>query len=281
MLNQFRILTTIVCFCCASFIPTITYAQADSSANILSSSSGVRTTTKKPKPITKQKSLGIRLNTDGWGIFFDKGKTISEDLKRIEQFHDIRYWQIEFGERKHSKEIKMYGWDANQQGDKQFILGKKNNFYSLKFTYGIQKLLSGKPYPRTVSTHLIAAGGVTLGLLKPYYIDAYVRVPGTNTFMLETIKYSDSTTESFLDPNLIIGGAGFSKGLGEIKFAPGVHLKSGVRFDYSKKPFSVAAIEIGGSFEFYTSKIELMAKNKSVPYFFNLYVSAQFGKRNR
>jgi hypothetical protein len=43
----------------------------------------------------------------------------------------------------------------------------------------------------------------------------------------------------------------------------------------------VAAIEVGGTAEFYSSKIELMANQKATAYFFNLYAGIQFGKRRR
>ena len=98
---------------------------------------------KKPKPISKELSAGLRLNTDGWALFIDKGKVISKDVKRSDMFHDVRLFQYELAEKHHPKELSMYGWDVNQQSSKQYRFAKTNNFYTLKFNYGFRKMLAG------------------------------------------------------------------------------------------------------------------------------------------
>lgn len=136
---------------------------------------------KKPKPIINELSAGLRLNTDGWAFFVDKGKVITKDVKRSDMFHDVRLFQYELAEKHHPKELSMYGWDVNQQSSKQYRFAKTNNFYTLKFNYGFRKMLAGKPYPHSVSVHWVYAGGLVIGLLKPYYVDAYVsRDSGVN-----------------------------------------------------------------------------------------------------
>lgn len=234
---------------------------------------------KRPKPITKEFSGGIRLNSDGWSIFAESGKVQSEDVKRMDMFHDVRILQFEFSERRHPKELRMTGWDVNKQSDKTYAFGKINNFYALKFNIGKRKMIAGKPFPGAVSMHWVYAGGISLGLLKPYYVDAYVLSGGSGT--RESIKYSAETAGTFLNPAYVVGASGFIKGIGETKIIPGAHLKTGFHFDYAADKFLVSALELGASAEFYTKKIELMASQKAVPYFFNLYVGIQFGKRRR
>jgi len=239
----------------------------------------INTTVKKPKPLTKELSAGIRLNTDGWGLFVDKGKVISQDAKRMDMFHDVRLFQFEFSERRHPKELRQYGWDVNRQSEKQYAFGKINNFYSLKFNFGSRKMIAGKPFPHSVSIHWLYAGGLTLGLLKPYYIEAYTSKDGGKTYSKENIKYSSTTAGTFLSPVYIVGSSGFSTGIGETKIIPGLHLKSALHFDYAIDKFKVAAVEVGATAEYYIQNIELMANQKAVPYFFNLYASIQLGKR--
>lgn len=236
---------------------------------------------KKPKPITKEISAGLRLNTDGWGFFLETGKAKSEDLKRIDMFHDVRIMQFEFNERRHPKELRMYGWDRDRQSDKMYAFGKLNNFYSLKFNMGNRKMIAGKPYPKSVSVHWVYAGGVTIGLLKPYYVDAYISHDNGASYALESVKYSADNSASFLNPLYVVGSSGFGKGLGETKIIPGLHLKTALHFDYTPDKFKVAAIEVGATGEFYAKKIEMVANQKAVPYYFNLYASIQFGKRRR
>lgn len=231
---------------------------------------------KKPKPFTKETSVGLRLNTDGWSFVFESGKIKSKDAKRSDMFHDVRLFQVEFSERRHPKELRMYGWDIDRESDKMYVFGKLNNFYALKVNFGNRKMIGGKPYPKNVSVHWVYAGGLSLGLLKPYYVDAYTMSGGR-----ESVKYSTETAEYFLNPFYVIGSSGISSGLGEIKIKPGLHLKSALHFDYATDKYQVAAIEVGGTAEFYSSKIELMANQKATAYFFNLYAGIQFGKRRR
>jgi hypothetical protein len=234
---------------------------------------------KKPKPISKELSAGLRLNTDGWALFIDKGKVISQDVKRSDMFHDVRLFQYELAEKHHPKELSMYGWDVNKQSNKQYRFAKTNNFYTLKFNYGLRKMLAGKPYPHSVSVHWVYAGGIVLGFLKPYYVDAYVSKDSGINFQQESVKYTAETSPYFLNTTYVIGSSGFAKGIGETKIIPGIHLKTGFHFDYTMDKFKVLAVEVGATAEYYTQKIELMADQKAVPYFFNLYASIQFGKR--
>ncbi|MES2478515.1 MAG: hypothetical protein V4561_05485 [Bacteroidota bacterium] len=231
---------------------------------------------KRPKPITKETSAGLRLNTDGWTAFFERGRVKAQDVKRMDMFHDVRIFQIEFSERRHPKELRMYGWDRDRQSDEMYVFGKINNFYALKFNWGMRKMLAGKPYPKAVSVHWVYAGGLSLGLLKPYYVNAYNGVG-----QREMMKYSTENSPYFLNALNVVGAGGFSQGIGEIKIKPGLHLKTALHFDYASDKFLVSAVEIGTTAEIYASKIELMASQKATPFFFNLYAGIQFGKRKR
>ena len=62
----------------------------------------------------------------------------------------------------------------------------------------------------------IYGGGLSLGYLKPYYLN--VHDPNTNTD--NDIRYSDTVADKFLDPTLINGASGFTKGFTEGKFVP-------------------------------------------------------------
>ncbi len=236
----------------------------------------VKTIIKRPKPIQHEFSFGARLNTDGWSIFVDKGKVNSEDEKHSDMFYNIKLWQFEFGEKKNPKEVKSTNTQLDPySGDKPtpFIYGKINNFYTFKIGYGFRKMIAGKPDPGTVSIHWVGAGGLAVGLLKPYYINAIVNNSP------ETLKYSDSNSSAFLSQTNIVGSAGFSKGLSEIKVIPGLQAKTGLHFDFSTNRKTVLAVETGINGELYTQKVPLMANQKAVPYFVDLYLSFQFGKR--
>ncbi len=229
-----------------------------------------------PKPIHRELSVGFRLNTDGWGAFIDRGTVMYENVKTSDMFYHFKLWQLEFDEKKNPHEMKTTTTDQNPTGGSStnsYIFGKINNFYTLKLGIGTSKLIAGKPDPGAVSIHWIITGGVSAGLLKPYYINAYYNG------VIQPIKYTDQTKDAFIDPNGIEGNAGFSQGLSETKIVPGLHLKTGLHFDFSGNRRTLMAAEVGMNAEYYSSPIQIMAEQAGVPYFFNLYLSLQFGKR--
>jgi hypothetical protein len=237
---------------------------------------------KKPKPIRTELSAGIRLNTDGWSFFVEKGYVRSLETKLSDQFHDIRLYQVELSEHKDPKEIKHSMSDqasGGSQKTKPFIFGKINNFYALKLGYGLRKMIAGKPEPGTVSIHWIYLAGFTLGMEKPYYLDGYVSQDNGSMLVPATFKYTDETKESFLNEQYIRGSAGFQKGLSEIQFVPGLHAKTALHFDFASTRRSAMAVEAGVSGEFYARPIKLMANQDAKPYFVNLFASFQFGRR--
>ncbi|MCB0700728.1 MAG: hypothetical protein KDC11_12790, partial [Chitinophagaceae bacterium] len=176
----------------------------------------------RPKPIKKEFSVGFRVNTDGWGIFVDRG-AVKDPGRNTDYFYDTKLFQIEFSEKKHPQETKRTNiTGAATENVKPFIFGKINNFYTLKFGYGRRKMIAGKPDPGSVSIHWVYMGGISLGLEKPYYYEAYYSKAG-GPLTRETVRYTDST-KVILSPNIdsaaIVGSAGFTKGIGELKIVP-------------------------------------------------------------
>jgi hypothetical protein len=225
---------------------------------------------KGPKAITGEMSVGLRLNSDGWSIFTDIGSVKSSDPKHSDMFYNVRLLQLEVSEKKDPREYQTTSKVGS--GTDKYILGKINNFYAVKLGVGSRTMIAGKPDPGTVSIHWVNAGGLSLGLLKPYYLNAYIGDP-------TAIKYSDATKSTFLDPSQIESSAGFSKGLSEISIVPGVHFKSAVHFDFSTNRKNVIGVETGVNAEYYSKPVPLMAGQTAKPYFFDIYLAAQFGRR--
>jgi hypothetical protein len=221
------------------------------------------------KPITHEISGGLRLNSNGWSIYGDLGKVVTKDVRHIDMFHNVRFWQLEFSEKKDPKEYKSTS--TLNGGGNSYIYGKINNMYAVKLGWGFRKMLVGKPDPGSVSIHWVNAGGLSLGLVKPYYINT---ISDPNA-----IKYADGYKETFLDQQLIEGNAGFSKGLSEMKIVPGGHFKSAMHFDFSANRKSVIGVETGFNVEYYSQQIQLMANEAPTSYFMDIFIAIQFGKR--
>ncbi|MDP1844818.1 MAG: hypothetical protein Q8K64_15485 [Sediminibacterium sp.] len=217
----------------------------------------------------KQSAFGIKFNTDGWGLFYERGK-----YKTITK---TNLWWMEFGERKHIKEERVPTISASQGFIiiSSYIYGKQNNFYYFKAGVGQQKLIGGKGNKNGVAVSAIYGAGITAGLLKPYYLE----IQNPTTGLRESIKYSPANENLFLDPNIILGKGGLSKGLGETKFVPGGHARVALRFDYGRYNEMLSAIEIGLNAEFYSQKMPIVLLNKEKNFFFNAYAAITFGRR--
>jgi hypothetical protein len=219
----------------------------------------------------KQSAFGFKLNTDGWGVFYEHGK-----YKTITK---TNLWWIEFGERKSQKEEKVTTGQDIGQGfilvGNPYIFGKENNFYYLKAGFGQQYLIGGKGNKNGVAVSAVYGGGLSLGYLKPYYVN--VQDPSTGN--TADIKYSDSTRTKFLDPNIITGSAGFTKGFGQGKFTPGAYGRLALRFDYGRYNEFLSALEVGINVEYYTKAMPIMVDNPAKQFFTNGYIAIEFGKR--
>ncbi len=217
----------------------------------------------------KQSAFSIKLNTDGWGLAYEKGKYKTTSKTSL--------WWLEFGERKSVKEERVPTISASQGFIivSSYIYGKQNNFYYLQAGFGQQKLIGGKGNKNGVAVSAIYGGGISVGMLKPYYLEIQNPTNGTR----ESIRYTPANENLFLDPTIILGKSGLGKGFGEIKFVPGAHVRTALRFDYGRYNEVLSAIEIGLNAEFYSQKMPIVLLNKENNFFFNAYAAITFGKR--
>ncbi len=217
----------------------------------------------------KQSAFSIKLNTDGWGFAYEKGKYKTTSKTSL--------WWLEFGERKSVKEERVPTISASQGFIivSSYIYGKQNNFYYLKAGFGQQKLIGGKGNKNGVAVSAIYGGGLTVGMLKPYYLEIQNPTNGAR----ESIRYTPANEKLFLDPTIILGKSGLGKGFGEMKFVPGAHVRTALRFDYGRYNEVLSAIEIGLNAEFYSQKMPVVLLNKENNFFFNAYAAITFGKR--
>lgn len=227
-------------------------------------------------PFKKHSIFGFKLNSDGYGIAYESGKFISVRKTRLLQF--------ELNEKFHPKEEKVSS-NPDQFGNVTHVkFGKANNFFQFKVGYGQQYLIGGKANKNGVAVSAIYAGGLALGILKPYYVD--VKDLNTN----ESIRYKFSDSIPTNSAYGIIGASGFSVGWDKVKFTPGIHAKTALRFDYGRFNETATALEVGVNAEYYTSDILQMTYplkvgsnppffNKENKFFFNAYIAIEFGRR--
>ena len=236
---------------------------------------------KKGIPLTQEVAVGYRIASDGWSFFANRGILNIDDPEKP---HTLFAW-IDFSEKKNPKEKNISNEVfstiyPDEPKPLSYKYGKINNFYQFKFGIGNMKPISGKLDKKNVVIYWSYSAGLSLGFIKPYYLDLIVKEG--NGYVRKFAKFEDSIKEYFLDPTnqgYILGGADFTMGIGDIKIKPGLALKTAMYFDYSPTKKIFSGIELGASAEIYTQKIPIMAIIKSNNVFFNVYADFRFGKR--
>ena len=155
----------------------------------------------------------------------------------------------------------------------KYIFGKENFFYPLKIGVQQQLLLGNKGNKNGVQVTANYGGGVSLALLRPYY----VQVAGGGS-SLKYIKYNSADSLEFLTGQ-IYNGPGLTKGWNELTITPGGYAKTSLRFDYGSYNEMVSALEVGITAEYYSKKIPQMVYNEPKQFFFGAYFALVFGKR--
>ena len=218
----------------------------------------------------KQSVYGLKLNTDGWGFFFEKGTMKTVKLTRL--------FSVEIAEKRHPKEQRLsyqFGVGNFIQLGTPYVYGKQNTFYQLKIGFGQQRLIGGKTNKNGVAVQWSYSGGPSIGIERPYYVKVFDNGEGA----VEDIRYSKQDSVAFLSPGNIVQGTGLRYGWNQLKFIPGLHLRSAIRFDYGRFNELVSGIEVGVSAEFYTRTPRMMLLNKNERFFFNSYIAFLLGRR--
>lgn len=232
----------------------------------------------KAPPIKSEWSAGFRLQSDGWALFADIGTEVKLNPKYPNSQYSTNLFQIEIAEKIDIRQKLIINGLSSSSNTIGYVFGKVNKFYQARLSYGQRLKIAGKPDSKSASVHWLLAGGLSIGVVKPYKIVALVNDP-TLGYIEKTIQYEPAYKEVFLNPDLIFGGAGFAEGLNQLKYIPGLHLKTGLHFDFSKEKTTLLAAEVGASVDFYSDPIQIMLDDQNKKTFANMYISFQFGKR--
>jgi hypothetical protein len=208
---------------------------------------------------SKQTAGGVQLRTNGYGVFLEIGRSRSPRFTNL--------YVLEITEIKHPKEEKFSG---NGFLANSFVFGKINNFYQAKLGFGQQYVFGQKGNKNGIAVLGIAHGGLSVGLLKPYY----VKDRSGND-----IKYESKDSVLFMTDSEISGGSGFTKGWSELKVQPGAYFKTALRFDFNRFNERISALEIGVSVDYYLKGIPQMVYNEPKKLFFQGHIAYVFGKR--
>lgn len=212
--------------------------------------------------LTKDFSVGINLNTSGWGFAFDYN---SQKNYKYKKSYGLLLTNIH-----HPKENKVLG----TLGSKGYYFGKINSLVSLRPYYGGKLRLFKSVRQNGVEISYKWGIGLSLGIVKPVYVE--INTIESGNLIHQPIRYDPS--QYFYGQ--IYSRSPWSKGLGESKIATGVFLKQGLSFNFSTFKTGLSGGEIGFILDYYPiNKIELMYLQKINNLFASLYLQFNLGKK--
>ncbi|MFN3315719.1 MAG: hypothetical protein ACK40K_02820 [Raineya sp.] len=239
---------------------------------------------------TKELTFGVNINTNGGfpsGINFKYGKIT--DNARVNTTYGIEIVGV-----RHPQEYRfsVSGLNNNAQS---FVRGKANYLYSLRLQYGKDIILFRKAPQEGVQVNAVFAGGLSLGMLKPYMIRYDVsNIGGIGARTQDLPFYSFNLEDAGEFQRLygvpfteerVLGRGGFFQGFDQIKVVPGLNAKIGLAFEASAFKTNLTGAEVGFSLEVFSQKAQIMnigfagleVKNYST--FAAMYLTAFFGAR--
>jgi hypothetical protein len=212
--------------------------------------------------LRNERSFAILLNSDGIGISYREAKRKSYVNKRLIEF--------DIGNLKHPKEYKIT--NPYTTGTGTFVFGKLNSVMFIRGGIGHQHEIFKKADLGGVAIRYFFSGGPVIALYKPIYYRVLYPV-SIDEFVIKEEKFQVSIHQ----PSDIYSKASFTKGLSEIKALPGLYLKGGFNFEYSKQDKVTHAIECGAQVNAFPKEIPIMASPDNKAIFFSLFVSYRFG----
>lgn len=185
---------------------------------------------------TSVTTYGLTTNTNAGllgGFVFRQSKLLPGTLLGKRQF---RYLSLEIVNVKHPKEYQQ----QSLYGSSRFVYGKENYLFVLRPQYGREIQLFRRNADEGVAINAIIAGGPSIGIIKPYYVEIQ---SGTSQSATRTLPYATAVKQQIAGE--IIGAGGFFEGLGESKLTVGLHLKTAVSFELSAFRSNTTGIEVG------------------------------------
>ncbi len=203
---------------------------------------------------------GINKNTNGGyigGLNIKFSRQIATNTYRTLGF--------EMANVKHSKEARFPSFSGGT-----FILGKVNYLYALRFSLGMEKVLFKKGPQQGVQINVLGSAGPSIGIIAPYYVE-YANSSGNYPY---TVPYTPD-----LNPNGIYGPGRPLQGIEESGIAPGLHLRTGLSFEFGTFKSNVSGLEIGLMLEGYTKRVNLLSKADANWLYPSAYITLFHGNR--
>ena len=167
-------------------------------------------------PLTDELQFGLMMYTQGGGLTLRRGF--------YQGAFRIRWWGADLLLFKHPKEERIT--NPVYEDGRSYVFGKVNALHLFRIWRGGQKVHNKKLRKDAVRFSSLWRYGVTLGVLKPVYMEiGYPDIP-----------YDYIATERY-DPSIhfssnVFGQAQWMYGMDELSVVPGVHVSYALDFEY-------------------------------------------------
>lgn len=236
-----------------------------------------------------ENNFGFRMATNGLNLYYENLKFVNVEKKRL-WTADLFYF-VDFRE----KQITTNPFSLESQQN-TYYYGKMNDMFGVRLAYGIRKALTDKTDKDEIQVSYTLAGGLTLGFLKPYYLDISYGVVTINGSIAEfepTYTVSETLNEDnkkiFLTRSVvqvsgnkyayILGSSSFGEGFSHLQLVPGLHGRFAFNFDWGQNDEIVKQMEVGVMLDVYNKNLPLYYRNYNSQFNFSLYLSFGIGKR--
>ena len=209
-----------------------------------------------------EKTVGVHLNTNGWGVGYRYGSRINYFEKKL--------YEVDVSIIKHPKEIKS---SSSFLASESFVFGKLNYVFDLRIGFGKQKEIYTKRGPGSVAVRYFYSIGPEIALLKPIYYKILYPL-NDSVYGVREEKFNPDIHTS----GGISGKTSFFNGFDELKVVPGAYVKLGFNFEFSQSETLIHALEAGAMVQVFGKSLDIMAVDDNQQYFFTLFVSYRFGK---
>lgn len=208
---------------------------------------------------------GINKNSSGGligGFTFKKARKLSENM--LESFG------LEIMNVKHPQEVRK----SSRSTGNYFIYGKSNYLYAFRFQYGRDFILFKKAPQQGVEIKAVLAGGPSLGIVAPYYIERSV---DNSLFVTVHEQYDpNNPSHSF---NNILGTGRIFEGVYQSRIQMGGNLKAAMNFELGTIKSQVTGFEVGFLVDAYFKQVVLMPTTTNKAVFPTIFFTLFYGNR--
>lgn len=211
----------------------------------------------------RETSVGVIFNTNGSSLLSGLSLKHSRVIER--RWYHIFYFDI--SQIKESEEEQT----TSPITQNSYVANKLNYFFNVRFHYGREFILFKKAKKNGIQVDALAAGGLNVGIVAPYFIEYFERVNAPP----RRVRYDPN-----IHANSNIGGySGIIPAFGQSEYVPGISLRGAINFEFSPGIASTTGLEIGFDLNLFTQTILIVKDIQARRFFPSLYILLYFGQR--